>query len=178
MGRTKLRINLWHIMVSIAACACLFTFGGATTTMGVLPVILIVLLPIFLASRSQRLRVAMWVVSVYPALFLASLYATWFTAWCVWVTDRAVILMIQSLSVRSLISRVYQHAHSWRDFHLRCCYVPFLRSRTSCRVFGFMEPALSSFPKRPHPDAFSGLRLPQSCDGICSWTSMSWSVGS
>jgi hypothetical protein len=70
-------------MVAVVICAGSFALFGTTDTIGALVVILVVLVPIFSASRSQRLRVAAWVFSVYPALFLASLYATWFTAWFV-----------------------------------------------------------------------------------------------
>jgi hypothetical protein len=82
MRPTKARYQLWQIMLAIAVLAGLFAGFGVTGGIAVGIVICVIGLPILLASAGRRLRAVAWVCSIYPLLVLASLYATWFTAWC------------------------------------------------------------------------------------------------
>jgi hypothetical protein len=83
MRPAKTRYKLWHIMLAIAILAGLFAWIEPPAVVGMLIAISVVFLPIVMASPARRLGVAAWVCSLYPLLLLSSLYATWFTAWCI-----------------------------------------------------------------------------------------------
>jgi hypothetical protein len=77
------KFNLWHIMIVVAIVAGMLAAFDVAEAVGFLIPILVVSLPIVLASPARRLGVAAWIVTLYPSFFLACLYATWFTAWLV-----------------------------------------------------------------------------------------------
>jgi hypothetical protein len=81
LARTK--HNLWHVMVFIAALTGLFAGFGVIVAAGILAAVSVASLPILLARPGRRLWAAAWVCSLYPLFILGSIYATWFTAWCV-----------------------------------------------------------------------------------------------
>jgi hypothetical protein len=83
MRPSKTRYQLWQTMLAIAVLAVLFAAFGVTLGTAIGIVIGVIGLPILLAPAGRRLRAAAWVCSIYPLLVLASLYATWLTAWCV-----------------------------------------------------------------------------------------------
>jgi hypothetical protein len=80
---SKAKYQLWQIMLAIAVLAGLFAVFGVTLGAAIGIVIGVIVLPILLAPAGRRLRAAGWVFYLYPLLVLSSLYATWFTAWCV-----------------------------------------------------------------------------------------------
>jgi hypothetical protein len=83
MRASKARYQLWQIMLAIAVLAGLFAIFGVAVEAGIVVVFSIVFLPILLVAPGHRVRAAAWISSIYPLLLLSSLYATWFTAWCV-----------------------------------------------------------------------------------------------
>lgn len=83
MRPTKVRYQLWQIMLAIAVLAGLFAAFGVTLGAAIGIVIGVLGLPILLAPAGRRRRAAEWVCSIYPLLVHASLYATWLTAWCI-----------------------------------------------------------------------------------------------
>jgi hypothetical protein len=83
MQRAKPRYKLWQIMLAIAAFAGLMAALGAIGAIAILIVISALVLPVVVAKSGHRLRAAAWVSSLYPVLIMASVYATWFTAWAV-----------------------------------------------------------------------------------------------
>ena len=83
MQRAQPRYKLWQIMLATAAFAGLMAVLGAIGAIALLILISTLVLPVFVAKPGHRLRAAAWVSSLYPLLILASLYATWFTAWAV-----------------------------------------------------------------------------------------------
>jgi len=44
---------------------------------------LVVVIPVTAAAPASRVRIAAWVLSLYPVMVPVCLYATWVTAWCV-----------------------------------------------------------------------------------------------
>jgi hypothetical protein len=83
MQRATLKYQIWQIMLAIAVLAGLFGSIGAIGAVTMLVVISFLLLPILRVAPGRRIRTAAWVCSLYPVLLLGSLYATWFTAWCI-----------------------------------------------------------------------------------------------
>jgi hypothetical protein len=83
MQLTKTKCKLWQIMLMIAVLAGLFAEFGVIVAAGILAAVSVASLPILLARPGRRLRAAAWVCSLYPLFILGSIYATWFTAWCV-----------------------------------------------------------------------------------------------
>ena len=79
----KARYQLWQIVLAIAVLAGLFAIFGVTGAVAFIVVIGVLLTPILLAGPGGGLRAAAWVASCYPLFVLASLYATWITAWLV-----------------------------------------------------------------------------------------------
>ena len=68
-------------MLAIAVLAGLFAAFGVIGAIELVVVLGGPFLPILFAAPGRRLRVAVWVSSLYPFLILASFYATWLTAW-------------------------------------------------------------------------------------------------
>jgi hypothetical protein len=83
MRTTNTKFEIWHIMLAIAALAGLFAGFGVKGSAGTLAALSVAILPILLAPRGHKLLAATWVCSLYPLLYLGSLYATWFSAWSV-----------------------------------------------------------------------------------------------
>jgi hypothetical protein len=83
MRLTKAKFTLWQIMLAIAAFAGLFAGFGVKGTVGILAALSIIIFPILLAPRRHKLEAAVWVCSLYPLLYLGSLYVTWLAAWSV-----------------------------------------------------------------------------------------------
>ena len=83
MRPIKARYQLWQIMLAIAALAGLFALLGVAFATAIVILVGALMLPIFLARPGRRPRAAAWTGALYPLLWLASLYATWFTAWLV-----------------------------------------------------------------------------------------------
>lgn len=73
------RYQLWQVMLAIAVLAGLFAWFGVTGALA----IALFSTPVLLAGRGRRVRAAAWVAALCPIALLASLYATWFTAWLV-----------------------------------------------------------------------------------------------
>jgi hypothetical protein len=73
--------RIWQIMLAVGVCAGLFAVFGVTGSIAVLLAVSILVLPVIQARPGRKLYTAAWVASLYPALLLGCLYATWFTAW-------------------------------------------------------------------------------------------------
>jgi hypothetical protein len=83
MRQATLKYQIWQIMLAIAVLAGLFASFGLTGAVTMLVVITFLLLPILRVAHGRGIRTAAWICSLYPVLLLGSLYATWFTAWCI-----------------------------------------------------------------------------------------------
>jgi hypothetical protein len=83
MRLAQLRYKLWHIMLAIAILGGLLALAKMTGFVAMPITICLVLGPSLMAAPGRRLRTATWICAIYPVLILASLYATWLTAWCV-----------------------------------------------------------------------------------------------
>jgi hypothetical protein len=105
---TKARYQLWQIMLAIAVLAGLFAVFGVTGATAIVVLTGVLLTPILLAGSGRKLRAAAWVASLYPLFLLASLYATWFTAWLV-LGHRPLAFYD---APRKLISPVFQVPYS------------------------------------------------------------------
>jgi len=77
------KFKIWQIMLATAVFACLFAAGRFSCAPEIGAALLIAGTPIAMAGRGRRLRAASWVCSLYPLLVLGSVYAVWFTAWCI-----------------------------------------------------------------------------------------------
>jgi hypothetical protein len=69
-------------MLAVAVFACAFAGFGVRGGVAFLVVTLILALPIVRAGRGRMFGAAAWVSSLYPVLFVFSLYATWLFGWC------------------------------------------------------------------------------------------------
>jgi hypothetical protein len=75
--------RLWHIMLAIAVIAGLFAAFGVIGTIAILMVGSVLVGPVILARPGYKFPAFAWVATLYPLLLVASIYATWFTAWIV-----------------------------------------------------------------------------------------------
>ncbi len=85
MRYPRLKFTIGQMMGVIAVFALIFAVMPAPWAVGFSILMLVFALLIGGVSGITGVplgRVAVWVVSCYPVLLLASLYATWLTAWC------------------------------------------------------------------------------------------------
>ena len=83
MQLQRVRFTIGRLMIAVAAIAFLLVWRDLRVAVALVGLGLVVIIPAAIAPSGRRLEAASWASSLQPVVVLFSLYATWFTAWCV-----------------------------------------------------------------------------------------------
>jgi hypothetical protein len=71
------------LMIAVAIVAVLFAWLDPASVVALVGMAVVFAVPVTMAQAERRIRVAAWVLSLYPLMVPVCLYTTWLTAWCV-----------------------------------------------------------------------------------------------